>query len=205
MNKRYRATRKGAAARELHRDTSQRFVTCGHTVVSRRQWENNFRCAKLLKGAHFWYKQPGDGLWWLGKIHASDPTVTASSYVRFLDDSGPLRIQLSNSYYTVDPNARYCLCCLQAYKTGSVRSGVQRIVDTSRRTFLQAKMIKMLRYSQGLSYVARNERIILFQESSLFQNTRDRQHLLIYLGKKTGRGWRSINICHGQDVLFVCA
>ena len=79
--------RKGAAARELAREHSARFVVAGYRLVSRAQYLLSFRRKRLTKGAYFWYKAQ-DSLWWLGKIHAPGPDSDDGYYIRFLDDPG---------------------------------------------------------------------------------------------------------------------
>ena len=130
LNRRYRSMRKGAAARELAREHSARFVVAGYRLVSRAQYLLSFRRKRLPKGAFFWYKAQ-DSLWWLGKIHAPVPDSNDGYYIRFLDDPGPLRIILDDAYYTEAPSARRGSWCLQRHDTGNIDDAILRNADNS--------------------------------------------------------------------------
>ena len=121
--------RKGAAARELAREHSARFVVAGYHLVSRAQYLLSFRRKRLPKGG-FWYKAQ-DSLWWLGKIHAPVPDSNDGYYIRFLDDPGPLRIILDDAYYTEAPSARRGSWCLQRHDTGNIDDAILRNADNS--------------------------------------------------------------------------
>ena len=51
-NQRYRDMRRSAASREIHRERGERFVTRGHLLVSRQQFERVFADGNKLLGAH---------------------------------------------------------------------------------------------------------------------------------------------------------
>ena len=97
----------GAAHREFSRSRGQLFLAPGYTLAPRDLLLRNFSTSTLPSGAHVWYKAR-DGLWWLGKIaHRAPPDVSSrnppdpssgSAYiVRFLDDPGPIKIDLQAS------------------------------------------------------------------------------------------------------------
>ena len=130
-NKKFRSMRKGAAARELSRQQSARFIVEGYGLVDKVTWKAKFVDAQSMIRAHFWYKD-SQGRWWLGKIQSIDSTRAGSFFVRFLDDPGPIKIILRDDHYTVDENARRGSWCLQRHLRSAVRTGVNRNVDTSR-------------------------------------------------------------------------
>ena len=76
-----------------------------------------------------------DGLWWLAKI-ANRVTSNSSSdkpyIIRFLDDPGPVKIDLQQASYTTSNFANYGSWCLHRHKTGSLARGVLRNPDASR-------------------------------------------------------------------------
>ena len=77
----------------MHRDCARRF---SGTIVPVRP--------------HSW-RQARDHLWWLGKIPAH--TTTASHYiVRIFDDSGPVKLKLSSTRYTMAIGAERDSWCL---------------------------------------------------------------------------------------------
>ena len=119
LNKRYRSMRKGAAARELAREHSARFVISGYSLIPRSHYLRSFAKKRLPKGAYFWYRAM-DSRWWLGKIHLVDPEADDSYYIRFLDDPGPLKIRLHDDYYTEVPTARRGSWCLQRHDKGDI-------------------------------------------------------------------------------------
>ena len=132
----------GAAHRELSRSQSQRFLAPGYTLVPRDLWLCSFSNSTLPSGAHIWYKAR-DGLWWLGKIaHRApsdvssrippDPSPGSSCIIRFLDDSGPIKIDLQPARYTAARNAVFGSWCLQRHGHGSLSRGVLRNSDASR-------------------------------------------------------------------------
>ena len=143
-NRLYRQMRIGAAHRELSRSQGQIFLAPGYSLVSRDLWLRNFSSTTLPSGAHVWYKAR-DGLWWLGKIAHRAPLDTSSdsppdsspdgSYIiRFLDDPGPIKIDLQRARYTTARNAISGSWCLQRHGTGSIARGVLRSTDTPRGT-----------------------------------------------------------------------
>ncbi len=143
-NRLYRQMRIGAAHRELSRSQGQVFLAPGYTLVPRDLWLRNFSTTILPSGAHVWYKAR-DGLWWLGKIaHRAppdspsetlrDPSQGDSYIIRFLDDPGPIKINLPPARYTTTRNAIYGSWCLQRHGTGSLARGLLRNSDVSRGT-----------------------------------------------------------------------
>ena len=93
----------GAAQRKLSRNHGSRFLAPGYACVPRAEWLRRYRDTVLPKGAHFWYKGD-DGLWWLGKINAST-TEDGVYLVRFLDDSGPIKLPLFPARHTTSAGA----------------------------------------------------------------------------------------------------
>lgn len=89
----YRNMRKGAAARELCRMENKCFVAKGGDIVSRDRWLTHFSDKNKLQGAYVRCKS-NDGLRWLGKIHERNYMRDQSHIPRFLDDPGPLKIDL---------------------------------------------------------------------------------------------------------------
>ena len=85
-NQRYRDMRRSAASREIHRERGERFVTRGHLLVSRQQFERVFADGNKLLGAHLWFKS-SDNLWWLGVIRSIGSADTPF-VIRFLDNPG---------------------------------------------------------------------------------------------------------------------
>ena len=61
----------GAARRELSRNNVERFLAPGYTCVPRAEWLRRYHDTVHPKGAHVW-NRGDDGLWWLGKISASN-------------------------------------------------------------------------------------------------------------------------------------
>ena len=129
-NKGYRNMRRGAAARELHRDKGLRFVADGYELVPTKQWDDKFRAKDKPppKGAYLWYKG-SDHLWWLGQIHSIDVLEADTYIVRFLDDPGPVQLKLRPDSYTTSPSAPRGSWCLQRSKSHGLRRGLQRNVD----------------------------------------------------------------------------
>ena len=132
----------GAAHRELSRSQGQLFLAPAYTLVPRDRWPRSFSNSTLSSGAHVWYKAR-NGLWWLGKIaHRAPPDVSSrtppdpspgSSYIiRFLDDPGPIKIDLQPARYTTARNAVSGSWCLQRHGHGSLSRVVLRNSDASR-------------------------------------------------------------------------
>ena len=134
----------GAAHRELSRSQGQIFLAPGYSLVSRDLWLRYFCTTTLPSGAHIWYKAR-DGLWWLGKIahrapadtssnSLSDPSSDGSYIIRFLDDPGPIKINLRPALYTTATDAISGSWCLQRHGTGNLARGVLRNSGASRGT-----------------------------------------------------------------------
>ena len=143
-NRLYRQMRIGAAHRELSRSQGQIFLAPGYSLVSRDLWLCYFCTTTLPSGAHIWYKAR-DGLWWLGKIahcapvdtssnRLSDPSSDGSYIIRFLDDPGPIKINLRPALYTTATDAISGSWCLQRHGTGNLARGVLRNSGASRGT-----------------------------------------------------------------------
>ena len=143
-NRLYRQMRIGAAHRELSRSQGQIFLAPGYSLVSRDLWLRYFCTTTLPSGAHIWYKAR-DGLWWLGKIahrapadtsstSFSDPSSDGSYIIRFLDDPGPIKINLRPALYTTATDAISGSWCLQRHGTGNLARGVLRNSGASRGT-----------------------------------------------------------------------
>lgn len=114
----------GAAARELARMTGARSTSPGYDPVPHRVWSDRVSNRVLPVGAHLWYKAQ-DALWWLGKIskHSISPNVF---FVRFLDNPGTIKINLSPKLYTTAVNAVCGLWCLQLHRRSSFKRGLLR-------------------------------------------------------------------------------
>ena len=95
-NRLHRQMRIGAAQRGLSRSKDQIFLASGYILIPRDLWLRSFSSTVLPPGAHLWYKAR-DGLWWLGKIAYRVPSDSLSDntdIIRFLDDPGPVKINL---------------------------------------------------------------------------------------------------------------
>ena len=129
----------GAAHRELARSQRQIVLAPGYALVSRSLWLHNFSITILFSGTHIRYKAR-DGLWWLGKIvppvassgTPPEPSPGGSYIIRFLDDPGPIKIDLQPARYTTARNAVYGSWCLQHHGNGSLARGLLRNSDVSR-------------------------------------------------------------------------
>ena len=80
----------GAAQRELSRNNGERILAPSYACATRADWLRRYHGTVLPKGAHFWYKGD-DELSWRGKISTST-TEDKVYLVRFLDDSGPIKL-----------------------------------------------------------------------------------------------------------------
>ena len=119
----------GAAQREPSRSWGQIFLASGYTLVPRDLCLHSFNSTVLPPGAHHWYKA-GDGLWWLSKIAnrvPSDPPSDNTNIIRFLDDPGPVKINLRPPNYTTSSVAIYGSWYLQRHKTGGLVRWVVRV------------------------------------------------------------------------------
>ena len=130
INRFYCRMRIGAAQRELSRTNGERFLAPGYASVPRVDWLRRYHDTVLPKRAHFRYK--GDnGLWWLGKISASN-TEDKVYLVRFLDDPGPIKLPLPPARYTTSTGAVRGSWCLHVHIASAFPRGIQRNVDESR-------------------------------------------------------------------------
>ena len=120
----------GAAPREVSRNNGERLLVPGYACVPGAEWLHRYRDTVLPKGAHVWYKGD-DGLWWPGKIIAST-TKNGVYLVRFLDDSGPIKLPIPPTRYTTSTGAVRSSWRLQVHETSAFSRGIQRNVDDSR-------------------------------------------------------------------------
>ena len=93
----YRRMRIEAAQRELSCNNGERFLAPGYAYDPRADWLCRYHDKVLPKGAHVWNKGD-DGVWWLGKFSAST-TEDKAYLVRFMDDSGPIKLPLPPACY----------------------------------------------------------------------------------------------------------
>ena len=124
----------GAAHRELAWTRGEIFLAPGYSLVPHTLWLQRFSSTTPPAGAHLWYKAR-DGLWWLGKVaqRTSTDNYSANSYiVRFLDDPGPITIDLLPSSYTTLRSAVHGSWCLQRHQAGGLARGVLRNADGPR-------------------------------------------------------------------------
>ena len=114
-NRFYRQMRIGAAHRELSRAQGQIFPAPVYSLVSRDLWLRHVSTSTPSTGAHICYKAR-NSLWWLGKIahrapldassdSSLDTSPGGSCIIRFLDNSGPIMINLQPTRYTTARNA----------------------------------------------------------------------------------------------------
>lgn len=113
----------------------------GYSLVSPDLWLRNFSSTTLPSGAHVWYKACV-GLWCLRQITHRAPLDTSSdsppdsspdsSYIIiFLDDPGPIEIDLQHYRYTTARLAISGSWCLPRHGTGSNARGVLKSTDTA--------------------------------------------------------------------------
>ena len=124
----------GAANRELSRSRGGLFLFPGHIIFPRTISLSRFSSSTLPAGAHLWYKAR-NGLRWLVKIAHRAPADTSSAdswIARFLDDPGPIKINLLLSAYTNSRSAVQGSWCLQRHQTGGLASSVLRNADSPR-------------------------------------------------------------------------
>ena len=126
----YRRMRIGAAQRELSRNNGECFRAPGYACVTRADWLCRYHDTVLPKEAHFWYKGD-DGLRWLRKISATT-TKDKVNLVRFLDDSGPIKLPLLPACYTTFTGAVRGSWCLQVDIASAFSWGIQRDVNEYR-------------------------------------------------------------------------
>ena len=114
----------GAAQRELSRHNGERFLAPGYACVARADWLRRYHDTVLPKGDHVWYKG-NDGLWWLGKISAST-TEDNVCLVRFLGDTGQIKLPPPPARYTTSTGAVRGFWCLQVHVASAFPGGIQR-------------------------------------------------------------------------------
>ena len=126
INRLHRQMRIGATHRELSRSRRDIFLASRYSLVARVLWLSHFSSSTLPAGAHLWCKAL-NGLWCLGRVahRTSTDNSSANSYiVRFLDDPGPIKINLLPSAYTTSRSAVQGSWHLQRHQTGGLASGV---------------------------------------------------------------------------------
>ena len=133
-NRPYRQMRIGAARRKLWWSRCETFLAPGYGLVPRTLWLQHFSSSPLPSWAHIWYKAR-NGLLRLANIahHALSDASSSNTYiVRFLDDPGPIKIDLSPSSYTTSRDAIYGSWCLQRHQAEGLARGVLRNPDAPR-------------------------------------------------------------------------
>ena len=112
----YRQMRIGSAQPELSRSRGQIVLASGYTLLPCDLWLRSLSSSVLPPRAHFWLKAC-DGLWWLRKIADRIPSDSPSDItyiIRFLDDPGPVKINLRPAKYTTSSVA---ICGPWCFKT----------------------------------------------------------------------------------------
>ena len=93
----YQQLRINAAARELARAKGERYLPGSYRLVTTDVYRARFLSAPLPIGASIWFHS-FDCSWWLGKI--KQPSDVLGRYVvRFLDNPGPVLLDLPDSAY----------------------------------------------------------------------------------------------------------
>ena len=126
----YRQMRIGSEQRNTARNQGRRSLGRGYALLPRHLWIHRFHVPTLPAGAHFWYKTP-DHLWWLGKIARTADIQPANQdlrryVVRFLDDPGPIELNLTTDMYSIDVDAPCGSWCLQWHQPLGAKKGVHR-------------------------------------------------------------------------------
>ena len=129
-NRMYRRMRIGAAQRKLSRNNGKRFLAPVYACDPRADWLRRYQDTVLPEGAHLWYKEKY-GLWWLGKISASN-TENMVYLVRFLNDPGSIEFPLPPARYTTSTGAVRGSWGLQVHIASAFPREIQRNVDESR-------------------------------------------------------------------------
>lgn len=92
-----------------------------------------FSSSTLIDTAHLWYNARND-LWLLEKEarRISTDNSSANSYIaRFLDDPGPIKLNLLPSLYTTSRTTVQGSWCPQRHQAGGLARGVLRNADGS--------------------------------------------------------------------------
>ena len=124
----------GATHRELARTRGELFLAPGYSLGPHTLWPQRFGFTTPSAGAHLWYKAR-DGLLGSGKVahRTSTHNYTANAYiVRFLDDPGPIKIDLLSSSYTTSRSTALGSWCLQRHQAGGLARGVLHNADGPR-------------------------------------------------------------------------
>ena len=108
-----RELRINAASREIARAKDERYLPGAYPLVTADVYRVRFSTAPLPTGASVWYHS-FDGSWWLGKIkQASD--APGRYIIRFLDNPGPVLVDLPPSAYNTALHAPCGSWCLQPH------------------------------------------------------------------------------------------
>ena len=118
----YQQLRINAAARELARAKGERYLPGSYRLVTTDVYRARFLSAPLPIGASIWFHS-FDGSWWLGKI--KQPSDALGRYVvRFLDNPGPVLLDLPDSAYDTALHAPCGSWCLQTHGRTNPLQGV---------------------------------------------------------------------------------
>ena len=118
----YQQLRINAAARELARAKGERYLPGSYRLVTADVYRARFLSAPLPIGASIWFHS-FDGSWWLGKI--KQPSDALGRYiVRFLDNPGPVILDLPDSAYDTALHAPCGSWCLQTHGRTNPLQGV---------------------------------------------------------------------------------
>ena len=109
----YQQLRINAASREIARAKGERYLPGAYRLVTADVYRARFSTSLLPTRASVWYHS-FDGSWWLGKVkQASD--IPGRYIIRFLDNPGPVLIDLSPSAYNTALHAPCGSWCLQTH------------------------------------------------------------------------------------------
>ena len=118
----YQQLRINAAARELARAKGERYLPGSYRLVTTDVYRARFLSAPLPIGASIWFHS-FDGSWWLGKI--KQPSDALGRYiVRFLDNPGPVLLDLPDSAYDTALHVPCGSWCLQTHGRTNPLQGV---------------------------------------------------------------------------------
>ena len=118
----YQQLRTNAAAREIARAKGERCLPGAYHLVTTDVYRNRFAADPLPTGASVWYHS-FDGSWWLGKIKQTSDTP-GRYIIRFLDNPGPVLIDLPPTAYNTALHAPCGSWCLQTHGRSNPLHGV---------------------------------------------------------------------------------
>ena len=120
--RKYHQLRINAAAREIARSNGERHLPGSYRLVTNDIYRTRFLSAPLPIGASIPYHS-FDSSWWLGKI--KQPSNVLGRYVvQFLDNPGPVLIDLPESAYNTALHAPCGSWCLQTHGRTNPLQGV---------------------------------------------------------------------------------